>query len=389
MEQTSLVPPWVKVLCPNATKLDQTESTLVPHPLHQPRPLQHLQHLSLEQPWNVDGDPPLAAHMREQLAALPSLTSLAFRDMGWAAEEEDGEQQQEDEEDEQQAGRLISGAVMRLELTFFETLEDSTQVLWRLPTQFPNLRELRAPRCIAVDDDGLEALLRLPHLRRLHVLRFSLERDHSRVAPPWAHLRVGELDVGSFARLPLDGIQACSGWWRVVPSADAAAVARVAQAMRRWGGVRRVETPDWWLDGRNAAALVATVGPLVAALPAEQQRHVTIRHLEDATPQQVQQLGQELPAGVARLRFMSSTLPLDACSALLPGLPATVEELGFLCAYPHLTEQKVLALCRAAMRPIRVVVDRHSGLSEQDRERIRASLVGPDGQPGPVTLVGS
>ncbi len=98
----SLVPAWVKVLCPNATKLDLHFSDLAPHPLPQHRPHPHLQHLTWGQWWYLDA--PMVEHVRQQLAALPSLTSLSIWDLGWAGGAE---------EDEQQAGRLISGTVTR------------------------------------------------------------------------------------------------------------------------------------------------------------------------------------------------------------------------------------------------------------------------------------
>ncbi len=377
LEQTSLVPVWVKVLCPNATKLDLGWDTLAPHPLPQPRPHPHLQHLRWDRRWGICADSPLAAHVREQLAALPSLTSLALHDLSWAgAEGEDGEQQ---------AGRLASSTMTRLELSAHFNQEGSYDALLRLPTQFPNLRELDASY-MTVEDDGLEALLRLPHLERLRVWGFSLQRSHAHRACSWVLVTVCELDVGSFARLPLDGIPVCSDWWLVRPSTDAAAVARVAQAVRRWGGPGAGGN-EWRISGSDVAALATTLGPLLVALPAQQQRRVIIPFLRDVTPQQVQHLGQHLPPSITTLRLDSCTLTLDAWAALLPSLPATVEELRLVFTFQPLMEQQVLALCQAAVRPIRVVVSpsRHEPrLSEQDLERMRASLVGP----GLVTLVG-
>ncbi len=256
------------------------------------------------------------------------------------------------------------------------------QPLHRLPTQFPNLRELDA-HGFTVRDGDVEALLRLPHLERLSVCGFRLQRSHAHRASRWAAVDVWNLDVGSFARLPLDGIQACSGWWRVLPSADEAAVARVAQAVRRWGSMG--DSVDRWMEGDDSDALLTTLGPLVAALPTKQQRRVTIYGMRDATPQQVQQLGQHLPAGVTTLRLDTFSLASEAWAALLPSLPATVEELRLGRTYPLPTEQQVLAVCQAALRPIRVVV---LAYGEQDLERVRALLAGPEQQPSLVTLVG-
>ncbi len=379
LEQTSLVPAWAKVLCPNATKLDLGWDTLAPHPLPQPTPHPHLQHLEWSRLWFAGWDVPPAQHLCQQLAALPSLTSLSLCDLDWAGSDEE----------EQQSQRLISSTTTRLEFVQEDELEDSFPTLQRVPTQFPCLRVLDAAFCVVVDDNGLEALLSMPHLERLRVRGFSLQRSHAHRAWPWVEFGVRELDVGSFTRLPLDGIPACSSWWRVQPSANAAAVARVALAIRRWGGLRGA-AHGLSISGEDVAALLTTLGPLLAALPAEQQRRVSIRDLRDTSPQQVQQLGQQLPAGVAILRLDSYALPLEAWPALLPGLPATVEELELGCtASASLTAQHVAALCQAAVRPIRVVMSRYGHLTEQDLERIRASLTGSDGQPGPVTLVGS
>ncbi len=381
VEQTSLVPAWVKVLCPNATELDLGWDTLAPRPLHQPRPHLHLHELRWEHSWAPAGGSPVAAHVREQLAALPSLTSLTVHDLSWAGEEEEGEQQ---------AGRLISSTVTRLELRIGGPVAGRREMLQRLPTQFPHLRQLGA-RIVTVEDDGLEALLRLPHLERLAVWNFSMQRSHAHRACLWAELEVAELDVGSFARLPLDTIPVCRCWGEVRPSTDAAAVVRVAQAVRRWCGMGRAGGNEWFISGKDAAALVTTLGPLLAALPTEQQRRVTISFWRDVTPQQVQQLGQHLPPSTATLHLNNYTLSPDAWAALLPSLPATVEELELGDVYPAPTEQQVLALCRAAVQPIRVVVSLSrwgAGLSERDLVRIRALLVGPEQQPSLVTLVG-
>ncbi len=380
LEQTSLVPAWVKVLCPNATKLDLGGNTLAPHPLHQPTPHPHLQELRWVHRWDADDHPPLAEHVRQQLAALPSLTSLSLFDLDWAGGEE---------EDEQQARRLISRTVTRLNLRIGGPVVGMSEMLQRLPTQFPHLRQLDAA-IVTVDDDGLEALLRLPHLEHLTVHAFSLQRSHAHRACLWADLSLAQLDVGSFACLPLDSIPACRCWWEVQPSTDAAAVARVAQAVSRWCGLRRAGENEWYISGKDVAALATTLGPLLAALPTEQQRRVTIHGVRDTTPQQVQQLGQQLPPGVTTLRLRHYTLSPDAWAALLPSLPATVEELRLGHTYPPLTEQQVVAVCQAAVRPIRVVVSLSRGgpdLSEQDLLRIRASLVGPEQGPSLVTLV--
>ncbi len=369
-----MVPAWVKVLCPNATQLRLTDNTLATHPLPQPSGHPHLQQLRWDADWVLLGSPP-AEHVRQLLAALPSLTSLTIGAPSWAG-------------GEQQDGRLVSSTVTRLELTGAER-DPTPQLLQRLPTQFPNLRELAAWN-VTVDDAGLEALLRLPHLERLGVAEFTLQRSHSlpherQLASLW----VSALHVDSFARLPLAGIQACSGWGWVQPSAAAAAVAWVAQAIRRWGG-RGVAGDSLIIQGHDVPALLATLGPLLAVLPAEQQRDVTISGLRNATPQQLQQLGQQLPPGVATLRLDSYALAPDAWPALLPSLPATVEELRLQYNMSRFNEQHVLALCQAAVRPIRVGVVVHpnhaQGAFNEALQRVRSAL--PLGAAGPplVTL---
>ncbi len=380
LEKSALVPAWAKVLCPEATKLVLHDGALARRPLAQPMPHRHLQHLEWAWLHDNDDDPPPPEHTRQQLAALPSLTSLSLLDLSWAGLQE---------EDEQQAGRLVSNTVTRLQLTGGQP-DGILPQLQRLPTQFPHLRVLDAADYAVVYDDGLDVLLRrMPHLERLNVWGFRLKDDHTRMAWPWRDVRVRRVRVDSFARLPLDSIPACSGWWRVEPSADAAAVARVAQAIRRWGGMGDGKD-GLSIDGREFEALLTTLGPLVAALPPEEQRDVTITDRRGITAQEMRQLGQHLPAGVATLRFDSYKLAPDAWPALLPSLPSTVEEVQLGFSYPCFTEEQVLALCRAAVRPIRVVLclgTKYATLDEQDLESIRNRLVGRRRQPGLVTLV--
>ncbi len=381
MEQTSLVPVWVKVLCPNVTKLDLCDNSLSRWPLNQPRPLPHLQQLRWDRPWRAYRDLPLAEHMRQQLAALPSLTSLTLADLAWAQEEEEEEDDDDEEEgqqQQQQAGRLVSSSVTRLELHALSVHASLVRV-W-----FPCLRELDAGNAM-VDDDDLEAMLQdLPHLPRLTIHGFNLQRSHAHAAWPWRELTAAELDVDSFARLPLDGIACCSGWWSVVPSSDATAVARVAQAVKRWGG-NSSGAGGWWIEGGDFTALLTTLGPVLTALPAAQQRRLDIRHLDDVTPQQVQQLGQHMPPGITTLGLVFIGAPTEeACSALLPSLPASVQELDLTDnRFSPLTEEQVLAVCQAAMRPIAVVVDKHA-LSDEQLQDIRGRLSGA----GWVTLEG-
>ncbi len=380
LEQTSLVPAWIKVLCPNVTKLELRECAISPQPLHQPMPHQHLQQLLWDQEALAPQAPTLGQHVRQQLAALPSLTSLTLPNLPWVAQEEG----------EQQAGRLISSSVTRLEVARWQRsppLVGSVH-LRRLPAQFPNLRELQAPCCV-VDDEGLGLLRQFAaHQPRLTVGAFYLGVSHAHEPWPWPEVAVRELDVASFARLPLDRIQACRSPDLVRPSADATAVARVAQAVRRWGGFASFDDESGGLCEflwGNLPALAATLGPLVTAAQSEgpdRNQSLTITGMRDVIPQQLRQLGQHLPPCVTTLCLDEYALSPHAWAALLPSLPATVEELDLGYTEPFIPEAQVLALCWSAVRPIRVRVPQRSarmfrlGLTEEQVERIRAALAG-------------
>ncbi len=383
LEQGSLVPAWVKVLCPSVTKLHLHNDRLAAQPLHQPTALPHLQHLWWGRQWGAQEQ--LAEHVRQQLAALPSLTSLTLGDLSWASQE--WREDEDEEEHERRAGRLISGTVTRLDI-----LEGHVGpwTLHHLLTRFPCLRELDL--CSGtLDDDGLEALLLHglpPTLHRLVVTSFSLQRSHVRAAWPVQEVIVNTLDVDSFARLPLDGIQACT-WEVVQPSSDTAAVERVVQAIRRWGG-RGCVTRHWGCGvfGERFTALLTTLGPLLSALPAAQQL-LTIFGMQGVTADQLQQLGQSLPPGVATLVLLDCDLMPDAWPALLPSLPATVTVLYVLRqTIWAVEEEQVLALCEAAVRPITIKVPRdefwNGAPSEEALERIRSRVAGV----GLVTLKG-
>ncbi len=323
--------------------------------------------------------PQAVLHVRRQLAALPALTSLALRGLSCV-----------EEGDDQQAARLpmIGGTITRLELfsrAWQDAVAEGSAPLHRLPMHFPALRELHADDFM-VDDEALEAMLTgLPHLRRLHVWEFKLRRSHAHHAVQWSEVAVHVLDVGSFARLPLDGILSCRGLDLLVvdPSADPAAVARVAEAVRRWGG--------WGDDGgqrgwvMEGSGLLTTMQPLVAALPAAQQSRLRIYDLPCAA---LLPVGRELPASVTTLRlsvqhdsFTESLGPNPCWADMLPGLPASVEELRLDDGQPQ-TEEHLLGVCRAAVRPIRLAFPAgwRPTWTPQDLQRIREALAGGPGE---------
>ncbi len=233
--------------------------------------------------------------------------------------------------------------------------------------------ELDAACCSIVDDDGLEALLSVRSLRRVCVWQLELRRSHAHRPCAWEELDLRFLDVDSVARLPLEGIQRLR-WCGdgICPSRNAQAVARAAAAVQRSGGLGADRSIRF--DGTDPAALLATLRPLLEALPAEQQRRVTIARVGvAATPEMVQQLGQQLPPTVHTLHLSSCSLAREACAAVLPSLPATVARLELHAAWHTQArrEEHVLALCAGAVRPITLVV-RYMPAEEQDG--IRAQL---------------
>ncbi len=387
------MPAWLKVCCPNVSSL-KVEGTLTQHLLDlPPRPparaasasppgqgrpslltCQHLQSINMslnhddeddDDDDEDDGDddggggggggggghmPQWRQHIRQQLAALPSLTSLVTFNDQWMREP-----------------ALVSTSITSL---VFEDY-DNTPHLTHLAVQFPNLRELDAWD-VTVDDAGLEALLRVPHLERLSVQRFSLQRSHAHRTWAVRQLSIGILDVGALARLPLDSIQACSfqdaPWF--TPSRDAQAVARVAEVVRHRGGLGTEGQGRVMVQGRDTAALLTTLGPVLAALPAAQRRQVSISNLQDATAATLQALGQALPGSVTSLQLWDCSLQPAAWPTLLPSLPATVTELQLHFSVAP-TEEQLMAMCGDAVRCITVDV---WGVTADTLQRVRKRL---------------
>ncbi len=350
---TAPVPAWVRVLCPNLECLDALVCTFAAQPervstspagmsLAAPAMCSRLQRLA----WISMADlrqenPPPLDLVRRQLTALPSLTHLHADTWDFTAMDQGG-------------GSAISTSVTRLALS----RHGQPTMPQRLATIFPALRELKLASG-RVGDAELDGLLR--HLGHLDVSfnGFDLTQSFAHRAWPWPHLTTRNLDVDSFARLPLHGIVSCSVDMDVQPSADAQAVARVAEAVRRWGGLGL--TDGLKVDGESCDEVVTTLGPLLAALPEGQRRHLTLCELGvgAVTPQFLQRLGAALPPCVERLSLGTSISfswqpAPDAWGALLPSLPATVERVDLLTV--SASEQQLVDMCGAATRRVTVSV---------------------------------
>ncbi len=399
---TAPVPAWVRVLCPHVESLEATtctrsESTerarpapsamapgpagAVPAaamaPLAAPAACSRLHRLVSDVPW---GKRTLDL-VRQQLASLPSLTSLSVQDVP-ALDDGGG------------GGGALCTSVTSLSVRYASHGRAQPH---RIAALFPALHELQLLNS-DVGDDALDGLL--THLAHVDVsfTGFNLKRSFADRAWPWPCLKVQQLDVDSLARLPLHHIRSCDlggdREWRLVrPSADAQAAARVADAVRRWGGVGQQEVTRLYGCETSADAVVATLGPLLAALPEQQRRHVDAGTLKcgEATPGFLQQLGAALPPGVKRLSLEmdGNNLSIVTWCALLPSLPAWVERLDLSDVFP--AEEDVVDMCCAATRPVEVSLP--SLFEEVDAlERVRAWLAelgaGEAPQVRLVTLVG-
>ncbi len=299
-----------------------------------PPPFQLLQHVMFSV-W--DGSVPAlqGQHLHQQLAALPSLTTLTcWEGRGLAAE-------------------LHSTRVTRL---CFEGDESAPTVVPRLRAQFPNLVELDASWCWAVRDGVLEALLGVRSLRRVRVRELELQRSHARRPCAWEELSLTVFSVDQVVLLPLEGIQRLRAHGEdFLPSRDAQAVARVAAAAKRGGGLGAVR-----FNGEDPAALLTTLRPLLEATGAEE---AVVRALYTTKRRVFKRLGQQLPPAVRTLSLERCCLPRKAWAAVLPRLPATVTCLK-LSAMP--AEENVLALCAGAVRPI-TVYGWYMGADKQQR----------------------
>ncbi len=375
LELTSAMPMWLPVVCPNVTNLDCCGTVTQHLPLPAPPPPPPRSTATRPAP-----APAACQHLQQQLAALPSLSCLTVWDTKGLLEE------------------LHSMSITRLQLVSVNNDKAaSTRAVQRLPVQFPKLVELDAPRALTLCDAGLEALLSMRRLRRVHVDEMRLARSHAHRPCAWEELSISQfpvrVDVDSVARLPLEGIQRFRThdvWRCVVPSDDSQAVRRLAAAVKRsrGAGLGRLA-----ISGEDPAALLITLGPLLKALPAEQQRTTCIRGLSKATCEVVQELCRQLTPSVRTLRLDRCTLSPLAFPALLPSLPTTVTRVALLhakpCSLPRefmkVFESHVLGMCRKAVRPITVcVVEKDLPESALERIRVRLAELGDTH----VTLVG-
>ncbi len=354
LQLSALVPAWLRELCPSVMRLALESVDLPTAPPSRPAPALHhsLQTLLWRPLPSLDTSAdPIRRHVRQQLAALPSLASLTARDVDWAARP-----------------ALISSSLTRLEL--FSSLEELPPPLrLHLAAQFPNLVELDGIRYLMVHDEDFHALLRLPHLRTLKIAGLALQYS-ARGRPPWPQhldLHVSSALVDTFALLPLDSIPRCTVTESMfVPSLDAARAQRVAAAFRRWGALR-VENDGSVLlrvTGLDVAALLASLPPFLRAV----QQPVTLGVVVavNLTPDTLRRLAALLTPNVRTLRFIDTSFAPDTWPALLPILPPSVDVLDLVAGTspmapmvglpPLPSVEQLRSLCLGAVRPVRVRV---------------------------------
>ncbi len=376
------MPPWLRVLCPNATRLDSdhcniTEdlpapSLLSPAAAGGPTLLPH-QHLATLEWWKdiMTPSPHLPAHLWRQLASLPSLRTLEVNmPYGLAQALRHG-------------AALTAAAAQPQSST--ATVAASTQPL--LP-----VTSLRA--MASVDDGFTDAVLQhLPQVERLEVWGFRLRHSHAHHQQcGWRELIVREVDVDSFTRLPLERVRTCAWsehYRNVRPSRDAQAAARVAAAVQRWGPQSiTFSSRTLQVSGADHQALLTTLPPLLATLSpllGSRLEEFMLTRSAPLTPEALREVARLLPPSVTTLTLKDCQVPADAWGGLLAAVPAHVEDWWVWGA----SEEHLLALCRGAVRPIRVGVP---DLSMSARARVRARLAEGHGGGGaapahPMALV--
>ncbi len=373
MELASLVPVWLTALCPGATNL-RAPGVAVKPPTHRtaasPPVNTSLTHIMWYPPPGTPVTPAAARHVREQLAALPSLTNAALPQELIMMEGEHGA-----------AGGPIHAGLTRL-YCFKPTAgslpspaASGASLLARALALFPGVRELRTG--VTVDDAGLDALLgTLPgtaaaKLQLLKVSHFDLKLSHVQQPWPWPKLEVDTLHVDSFALLPLERISSCKAVYGVAPGGGAQEAARVAQALARWAETSR-EPPELKATIKQPEAELPALWRLMAALPAERQRTLSIASLPRITSHVLSELALHLPSSVQRVDFWDyHASDPDVWGALLPSLPASVRELSLVSVREPMTFGRIHTLCCQAVRPIALEV---WGLQPLDAQMVRLSL---------------
>ncbi len=361
MELSGVVPAWLSVVCPHLEGWDAGNGFVTRHlgalppettaVAERPAPLPRLRELCWCPEERMTRE--ASEHVRRQLAALPSLAYLDVTEL-WLMQ-----------------GQL-SGSVTELRVwSGFEADHAA-----RIAELLPNLRHLDLTQCQdepLIDDAGLEALMyRLPRLEKLSVAGLALQRSHVHRFWPWPLFEVDEVDIDSFARLPLELIPACTLSRDVIPSTDAQAVVRVAKALRRWDAAcTRLS-----IKASDMGALLVTVAPLCReALDAQQACRVAIEGMEVATAAHVLQLGQQLPPHVSALQVHATFVDPGARRALLPSLPASVLELKMNALVLPEWQEEVVSVCSTAVRPIKLRLAswyRGEFANEQVRQQLRA-----------------
>ncbi len=336
-----------------------------------------------------------AAQLRRDLVLSPTVTRLVL-----TSHRDDDDDEDDDEDDEEDGGDFVEAAKM-------------AEAVRGVGARFPALRELDLTGWVRATDEVLDALMPPPPpplygggrareeeeegVRELDVALRGLALRRARPVSggggrwPSPHLRVRELGVAALARLlPLPGVRRCTFGGAVLPSADAKAVEAVAAALRRWEVRVAGDSDDLFaagvadggggasatisVCGEDRTALLATLGPLLAALPPSQFSGVAVTGLPGLSAEEMVRLGGALPGCMARVRLrLEGRLEGEACAALVPSLPATVGEVALAgrvggAGVGGLDEQQLMLVCLGAARGVTLraaVAEQAAGAAER------------------------
>ncbi len=344
------MPAWFRELCPSATQLALLHTDLPAGMASRLAPVPHRRLETLI--WDprsslVTSTDPIRRHLQQQLAALPSITSLATTDLTWATRP-----------------ALISSSLTRLELSRGPD-EHPPPLFTHLPTQFPGLRDVDGHIHLILRDADLRALLRVPHLQTLTACALDLSDSHR--GGPWPqqlHLHLQVACVDALALLPLDRIPKCTIVQGLInPTLDAAGAKRVANALRRWGAFNAQQDGSALLRflAMDSAAVLASLPAFLAAAP-QQPTTLDIITANGLKLGSLRQLAALLTPNVHTLRFTDDTFAPEVWPMFLPSLPLSVTalELQAHALLPHTdplpTADQLRSLCLAAVRPVKVRV---------------------------------